>query len=77
MSLELTDEVQGAIEAAVDGVTERMLAAIKSAVCVMSEQGDAAPGAPFGPGPRQALDHALATAAELGFAAHNVEPTIL
>lgn len=47
---------------------ENILRDIRRLVAVPSVEGPAAPGAPFGPGPRAALDEALAIAAELGLA---------
>ena len=47
---------------------ENILRDIGRLVAVPSVEGPAAPGAPFGPGPRAALDEALAIAAELGLA---------
>jgi len=50
-----------------------LVAAISRLVGVKSVRGDAAPGAPFGPGPRAALDEALALCTELGFAARDYD----
>ena len=47
---------------------ENILRDIGRLVAVPSVEGPAAPGAPFGPGPRAALAEALAIAAELGLA---------
>ena len=43
-----------------------ILADIRRLVAVDSVRGESAPGAPFGPGPRRALDEALAIAREHG-----------
>jgi len=48
-------------------VREDLCAAVSRLVRVKSVKGEAAEGAPFGPGPRAALDEALALCAGLGF----------
>ncbi len=54
-------------------VREALIAAICRLVRVKSVKGEPAPGAPFGPGPRAALDEALALCAELGFKTRNYD----
>ncbi len=49
------------------GTRARLIAAISRLVAVKSVKGEAAPEAPFGPGPRAALDEALKLCGELGF----------
>ena len=56
------------IDQFVQAQRENILRDIGRLVAVPSVEGPAAPGAPFGPGPRAALDEALAIAAELGLA---------
>ena len=48
-------------------VKESFRAALARLVAVKSVKGDPAPGAPFGPGPRAALDEAVKLCGELGF----------
>ncbi len=52
---------------------QAMIDDLAALVAINSTQGTAQPGAPFGPGPRQALDAALAIAARMGLSAHNCE----
>lgn len=55
------------------GVREGLIAAISRLVGVKSVKGESAEGAPFGPGPRAALDEALRLCAELGFAVRDYD----
>ena len=48
-----------------------LIAAISRLVAVKSVKGDPAPGAPFGPGPKAALEEGLKLCTELGFRAEN------
>ena len=73
MSTELSQETQARIEGEIDAISTEMIDKIRDAVTVNSEQGAPAPNAPFGPGPRAALDHALATAASLGFETRDLD----
>ena len=50
---------------------EAILRDIARLVAIPSVEGEPGPGAPFGPGPRAALDEALAISKELGLAAHD------
>ncbi len=50
-----------------EDVREGPIAAVSRLVRVKSVKGDPAPGAPFGPGPRAALDEAVKLCRELGF----------
>lgn len=50
---------------------EAILQDIAALVAIPSVAGPPAPGAPFGPGPRQALDAALAIARRMGFEPHH------
>lgn len=50
-----------------------LVAAISRLVGVKSVKGEATPGAPFGPGPRAALDEALKLCAEMGFAVQDYD----
>jgi len=54
-------------------VREGLIAAVSRLVRVKSVKGDPAPDAPFGPGPRAALDEALALCAGLGFQTRNYD----
>ena len=54
-------------------VQKELVAAIGRLVAVKSVKGDPAPGAPFGPGPKAALEEALKLCAELGFATRNYD----
>ena len=67
------DPIFASIDAFAEQNREAILRDITRLVAVPSVQGEPAPGAPFGPGPRQALDTALAIAAELGLDTHNAE----
>ena len=69
------DQLQEEIDAYLDERWEQVVADIDSLVRIPSTEDLAAaqPGAPFGPGPRAALDAALALAAREGLAAHNCE----
>lgn len=48
-----------------------LIAAVSRLVAVKSVKGESAPGAPFGPGPKAALEEALALCSELGLRAEN------
>ncbi|WP_418668058.1 Sapep family Mn(2+)-dependent dipeptidase [Allofournierella sp.] len=50
---------------------ESIIRDIGTLVAIPSVEGPPAPGAPFGPGPRQALDAALAIARRMGFEPHH------
>lgn len=67
--MEETGNLRRAIEAYRDSHWERIVADIGSLVAVESVEDleTAAPGVPFGPGPRAALDEALAIARRCGF----------
>lgn len=51
----------------------QFLADLSALVAVNSVQGPAKPGAPFGPGPKKALDTALAIARRMGYATNDCE----
>ena len=59
------------IEAYFDQKEDELVAAVSRLASIPSVKGDAAPGAPFGPGPARALDEALAMAAEMGLTTAN------
>lgn len=61
------------ILAEVDGIADEMVEAVRAIVRQKSVRGEPAPGAPFGPGVRAALDQALALARELGFATTDMD----
>lgn len=52
-------------------IRQELVAAISRLVAVKSVREDPAPGAPFGPGPKAALEEALALCGEMGFQAKN------
>ena len=54
-------------------VRKRLVGAISRLVAVKSVKGPAEPGAPFGAGPKAALDEALKLCDELGFATRNYD----
>lgn len=59
------------IEAYFAGKEQTLIDAVSRLVAVPSVRGEAAPGAPFGPGPKAALEEALALAGEWGLDAKN------
>ena len=67
----MKDQQFASIDAFVEQHRDDILRDITRLVAVPSVQGDPAPGAPFGPGPRAALDTALAIAGDLGLDTHN------
>ena len=71
----MDDDLQREIDAYIDGHWEEVVADIEELVQVPSiEDLDAAvPDAPFGPGPREALDRALAMAGRCGLETHDCE----
>ena len=60
---------QEQLEAYIDGKERELIAAVGRLVAVPSTKGAPEPGAPFGPGPRAALDEALKLAEEWGLTA--------
>lgn len=54
-------------------VRAQMISAVSRLVGVKSVKGEAQPGAPFGPGPRAALDEAVKLCRELGFASRSYD----
>lgn len=56
-----------ALQVAVDAIQPRLIAALQQLVAIESVRGEAQPEAPYGPGPKQALEHVLALAEQLGF----------
>ena len=65
-----------AIDAFIAQNKQNILRDIGRLVAVPSVQGEPAPGAPFGAGPKAALKKALEIAGELGLAVHNCEDKI-
>lgn len=53
--------------------TDEMIKGIQENVRIDSVKGEAKPGAPFGEGPKKALEHALELAASMGFRTKNVD----
>ncbi|KQC04260.1 MAG: hypothetical protein APR53_03495 [Methanoculleus sp. SDB] len=62
-----------AFDRAVDRHAPELLAAVQELVRIKSVAGEPAPGAPFGPGPAEALAAALAIAERLGFSTVNLD----
>ena len=69
----MTDSRWASIDAFVENNRDNILRDISRLVAVPSVEGTPEPGAPFGAGPRAALDKALEIAGELGLATHNAE----
>ncbi|WP_294539744.1 Sapep family Mn(2+)-dependent dipeptidase [uncultured Gemmiger sp.] len=69
----MNDPRFASIDAFAEQNRDAILRDITRLVAVPSVEGTPAPGAPFGPGPRAALDKALEIAAELGLATHNAD----
>ena len=69
----MNDPRWASIDAFAEQNRENILRDITRLVAVPSVEGVPEPGAPFGPGPRAALDKALEIASELGLATHNAE----
>ena len=69
------EELQSEIDAYLNENWDAVVADIERVVKIESveELDKAAPGAPFGPGPRAALDEALAIAKGMGFTVHDVD----
>lgn len=63
----INPEVEEQILAGVDGIADELIEAIRDIVRIKSVQEDPQPGAPFGPGVRQALDATLERCRNLGF----------
>lgn len=76
--LGMNDELQREIDAYIDAHWEEVVADIDALVQVDSieDPGAAADGAPYGPGPREALDRALAIAERMGLEPHDCEGRI-
>lgn len=71
----MNDGFQSEIDAYLDAHWDEVVADIDSLVRIASVEdlASAAPGAPFGPGPRQALDQALAIAGRMGLEVHDCD----
>ena len=71
----MNDELQAAIDAYIDANWENVIADIRTLVQVPSVEDldAAAPNAPYGPGPRKALDGALSIAERMGLDAHDCD----
>ena len=55
------------------GIQRALFEGLRRMVAIPSIRGEAEEGAPFGKGPRQALDEVLAIASELGFQTKNID----
>ena len=69
----MLDSRWASIDAFAENNRDNILRDITRLVAVPSVEGTPEPGAPFGKGPRAALDKALEIAAELGLDTHNAE----
>lgn len=69
----MQDSRWASIDAFAEQNRENILRDITRLVAVPSVEGTPEPGAPFGAGPKAALDTALEIAAELGLQTHNAE----
>jgi len=58
------------------GIQPALFEGLRRMVAIPSIRGEAEEGAPFGKGPRQALDEVLAIASELGFQTKNIDNKI-
>lgn len=67
---------ENAVDAFIERNKQNILRDIGRLVAVPSVEGAPEPGAPFGPGPKAALEKALEIAGELGLAVHNCEDKI-
>lgn len=69
----MNDTRWASIDAFAEQNRDNILRDISRLVAVPSVEGEPAPGAPFGPGPKAALEKALEIAAELGLATYNAD----
>ena len=69
----MDQKLMSAVEAYVEANRENIVRDIKRLVDIPSVEGEPAPGAPFGPGPKAALEEGLKLAAEMGLATRNCE----
>lgn len=60
----------------IEEMREEILASIKESVAIESVKGEAKENAPYGEGPKKALDHALALGEKLGFKTGNLDNRI-
>ena len=74
--MNVNDPRWASIDAFVEGNRDNILRDITRLVAVPSVEGEAAPGAPFGPGPKAALAKALEIAEELGLSTYNADSYI-
>lgn len=72
----MDEKLLSAVDAFVQANRENIVRDIKRLVDIPSVEGPAAPGAPFGPGPKAALEEALKMAQEMGLSTHNCEDHI-
>ena len=72
----MNDPRWASIDAFAEQNRENILRDITRLVAVPSVEGKAAPGAPFGPGPKAALEKALEIANELGLSTYNADSYI-
>ena len=74
--MNVNDPRWASIDAFVEQNRDNILRDITRLVAVPSVEGTPEPGAPFGPGPKAALDKALEIAAELGLDTFNADSYI-
>ena len=74
--MNVNDPRWASIDAFVEENRDNILRDITRLVAVPSVEGTPEPGAPFGPGPKAALDKALEIAAELGLDTFNADSYI-
>ncbi|WP_282709604.1 Sapep family Mn(2+)-dependent dipeptidase [Ligilactobacillus sp. Marseille-Q7487] len=67
------EKIENEILSKVDEISQQMIASIQDIVKIKSVREESLPDAPFGKGPKQALDAVLALANELGFTTTNVD----
>lgn len=60
----------------IDAIQPRLIASLQEALRIRSTKADSKPGMPFGEGVHCALQHALATARDLGFRTGNVDSMV-
>ena len=67
------EKIENEILNKVDQISDQMIKSIQEVVKIKSVQSKSLPDAPFGVGPKAALDHVLALAQNLGFKTTNVD----
>lgn len=65
-----------ALNSRIEEMQEEILEAIRQSISIPSVKGDPMPGAPYGTGPKQALEHALELGKKLGFRTGSMDDRI-